>query len=284
MQTPIPQHVNSSYHNPRLTNPVGQLVEVGERGEILYGFCTGFNIQGGLFLTAGHCFLPNSRMSCEIDTDNLDLRKYRISYDYQCQSNGDYRVCSLPILENTYKIHRLEAQGHCAYNGNKRLDYSVLTLDPAASRYGQLNLTYRLPDLVEPIAIVHHPEGHHKHISQGIVQATDPKRKLFDYTAHTYPGSSGAPVISLKDHKVIGIHVTGSELPNTGNVRIPDHVHHEAVPVKDIIDEAIQHNESWVSKLGLFGRSNTSFMNLNDTIRIGNDIALNQLSSKPKCC
>ena len=53
--------------------PVGQLVNVGERGELQFRFCSGFNISDkGYFLTAGHCISPGN--ICSADGESFDLR------------------------------------------------------------------------------------------------------------------------------------------------------------------------------------------------------------------
>lgn len=111
--------------------------------------------------------------------------------------------------------------------------------------HGCFRLTAQEPTLDDPVAIIHPPRTAPKKYSLGNITQVYTTAKLFDYSAHIYGGSSGAPVVSLWNAKdqVIGLHVSGTELP--GDQRIPDHKHHYAVPIRAILQSAYDKKEQW---------------------------------------
>ncbi len=258
-----------------LIEPVGQIVKVGARGEIQARFCSGFNIaENGYFLTAGHCMSDEG--VCYDNGFPPSLRDTRISFEYQCMPNNDLRVCNVVTKERTHVIKRIVGQGYCNYNGSSQLDYSVLWLEPSASKYGYLSLSTKKPEVNDQVVCVQHPNGQPKQYSNGIVQAVYPQSNLIDHTAHTYPGSSGSPVVSLAGKKAVAVHVSGSVNSN----KVPDQLHHYAVPTKRILTAAIAKQESWPEKVGIFSQRN----NRRDSdIRI-DDAGHNPRRPKPGGC
>ena len=61
-----------------------------------------------------------------------------------------------------------------------------------------------------PFSIVHHPEEKPKKISLGVVKKRYPG--MFEHSAHTEKGSSGAPICIPKENmNIVGIHLEGDK-------------------------------------------------------------------------
>ncbi len=92
------------------------------------------------------------------------------------------------------------------------LDYSLLRIAPIADAppctfYGQLPLAQEPPRVGEPVYRHHHSWGCQKQYSQGVITAEDdlwPDYVFYD--AIGAGGSSGSPVISAVDHRVVVHH------------------------------------------------------------------------------
>ncbi len=190
-----PREVNSLHIDySQFINPVGQLVEIGQHGEIIHRFCSGFNFSdAGHFLSAGHCLSTNSnqQQTCYVyDTDIIDLNRTKVSFNFQCLPSADSRICNVSF-EPTYKITRIDGHGFCLYDINQRqLDYAIFHLEPAASQYGYLPLSKNDPVLNDNVMVIHHPLGLPKKYSTGNIHRVYADGSI-DHTAHTYGGSSG---------------------------------------------------------------------------------------------
>jgi len=217
--------------------PVGQLVEIGARGEGIRRFCTGFNFSNLHFITAGHCLSEDNAETCFLNGE-LNLKRLKISFDYQCQPS-DTRIYSM--RERFYNIHRVDDLGYCSFNGTERLNYAVFTLEPGVAHYGNLTLSAFAPMVKEEIILVHHPRGEPKQVSYGIVNKYLAEQKCIDHTVYTEGGSSGAPVISLLQKKAIAIHVAETD----------NQSHHFAVPTKYILETAHVKGSDWIYTTGL---------------------------------
>ncbi len=249
-----------------MTKPVGQLVKIGEREEIIQRFCSGFNISStnGYFLTAGHCLNTSNNEVCYLNNPDFNSKEIRVSFTYECEKNTGQGSCYVSEKEPTYKINNVITQGYCNYNIAERLDYAVLQLAPDAARYKGLQLSMSIPKNEHRIAVVQHPAGKHKQISTGIIQPSQ-NEGLINHTAHTLGGSSGSPVISLEENKVVAIHVAGSLSPAT---KMKDQKNHYAVPIKNIIETEKKNGKTWINNIGLFRQPNR---NSNGVVNILND-------------
>ena len=65
-----------------IISSTGQIIEVGERGEIIDRLCSGFNISSNYFLTAGHCF----GLGCFSEETS---KVYFVNYNYQYSSEEE---------------------------------------------------------------------------------------------------------------------------------------------------------------------------------------------------
>jgi len=245
-------HLNQQYD--WLVNPVGQIVEIGDRREIKHRLCTGFNI-GSYFLTAGHCISTGyDQPVCYTYDVKSPLLQGR------CVVNFGYEMCDLNVPDTRSQdtesltdgqystIQRIVDQGHCN-TGN--YDYGVLQLSPDSGRFGSLKLSNESINIGKKVTLVHHPEGNPKQYSSGQVHHLNQGR--FFHTAHTMGGSSGAPVVSNDSCKVIGVHVAGDGTTQRYN---------NAVPIKEIVETAFDNNQSWAKpyykEFGLFTRARSN--------------------------
>lgn len=134
-----------------LTKHVGQLVEVGQQGEIKARFCSGFNFQKArYFLTAGHCVT-----GCTIDNIAPDINNCVVNFGFEmCNANSRNNVHYVKDGEYA-KIRRVEHHGQCR---NPDYDYAVLTLDPGiAGKFQSLELPVSSVQIGQEVFIVHHP-------------------------------------------------------------------------------------------------------------------------------
>lgn len=217
------------------TGPVGQLVELGAKCEIIHRFCTGFNINGGAhFLTAGHCTNSGGYV-CDV-ADRITAGRCFVNFNYEMCGLGidDTRIKSLQkCVDGCYhEVKRTLSQGFC---GSESLDYCILQLDPTSGKHGSLGLSSEKLAKALDVLLVHHSEGHPKQYSTG--QISDIYPDMFSYSANTMKGSSGAPVISCKTGGVIGVHVIGDEFTQQGN---------SATMISSIVKVAHQAKQSWV--------------------------------------
>ncbi len=262
---------------PHLTNPVGQIIELGERREIISRFCSGFNILGGgYFLTAGHCITSTSSaaMCIAFDADSaVGQGKCVVNFGYDACQYGitDTRTSALKfVTDGRYSsILRVVDHGYC---GSNQLDYAILQLEPNSASFGTLELSSESPDIDNQILVVHHPEGYAKQYSTGDITHYDQEPQTFGHSAHTEGGSSGAPIISQTTSEVIGVHVRGN----------PEQTAHTAVTSRSIVEDAHQRGRYWVnsylSKFGLFQPQPST------SIAASNAVVLYQPPSGPKCC
>lgn len=169
-----------------------------------YG-CTGFLVSGtGHFLSAGHC-LEN-----ETDFETLQVR-----FDYKMKEcEGEEEAESSLFYGEEFLTEVNEEL--------KDLDVAMMTLaGNPQDAYGYLDLDPRDVILDEIIYIPqianHNPMTYDEGpvvepLLTWIVPDSD-----FGYWADTLGGSSGAPVLSMADHKVVGIHHMGECYSDRGH-------------------------------------------------------------------
>jgi hypothetical protein len=129
-----------------------------------------------------------------------------------------------PNMEFTLGYLSLEERGESFKVKNvveidKAVGYAILEIDPpAGSKYGRLRLSERPPEIGEQILILQHANGGVLRASGSDCIVTGTHVDLLDYALHnafsyrcsTAPGSSGAPVVALRDLVVLGINEAGS--------------------------------------------------------------------------
>gem|GEM_PF-2646863 len=160
--------------------------------------CTGALVSSeGHFLTNQHC------VSSEAVLETLQVR-----FNYQ------YTTCGGGVLA-TYETF----YGDTFLVANETYDCALMTLagDPQTT-YGYLELDPRDLALGETVYIPQHPGGVPKKYDDGAV--VDPVATGYEpgsdvgYQVDTEGGSSGSPVLSMADHKVVGLHHFGGCNPS----------------------------------------------------------------------
>ena len=244
-----------------ISNPVGQIVKIGDREEILHGFCSGFNIGDGYFLTAGHCL--SSDNVCYIFDSSVNLDSLRISFNHEFSIIGHGQIISKREIKNELLPIRVVDHGSCnvsfgtAVDSNKPSDYAVFKLDPRAAQYGELKIDTALPNVKEDIVLAHHPAGTHKKISFGKIKSV--KKEMVNHTAFTLGGSSGCPVALKSNRNVVAVHVAGS----VDNIKLPDQKEHYGITIEEIVKVAHKNKKAWINSFNFFGNSNNDRLNVN---------------------
>lgn len=199
-----------------IQNPVGQIVRLGDRGEIVHRFCSGFNVHGGqYFFTAGHCISAqeiciaddgvNLEKLLQYGAVNFGFKEKKITYDSKDNRLNDTYITEKGLV---FKIENIEAHGHCE---PANIDYGILKLSSGSEAFGSLNLDDTCPEIHTKIYTIHHPRGIPKRYSEGELISYSKDYGTFRHSAYTYAGSSGAPILVKHDHKVVGIHMAGDE-------------------------------------------------------------------------
>ena len=189
--------------------------------------CTGFLISEDIILTNHHC-VSDEKMAARIDANFI--------HEINRPKSDDL----------TYRCDKF-------IGGNKELDYALIKCEgKPGKRVGVLKLKTDYSILSEDtlIYLIHHNCDYRinprcdwsKKISPGKIQTTD-----FDtirHSADSLRGSSGAPLFSLKDGLVIGLHHAGK----LTNARTQAGIYNEAIPMEQIVED-IKINFPEVSKL-----------------------------------
>ncbi len=171
-------------------------------------WCTGCLFNDSLFLTAGHCFSRDSQWELpkrngRILSSEEMAQMMHINFEYQTDSlTGKLRNESVfPITE------LLE-------NKLGGLDYAILQLGRNENNqlpgdlYRSIPISRANTAKNDSIVIIQHPNGDPKKIEAGeLVDITD--NKLFYDDIDTQKGSSGSPIINIKNKEIIGVHTNG---------------------------------------------------------------------------
>jgi len=160
------------------------------------GRCTGFLISEDIVMTNHHC----------IEDATLAKSAKMI----------------FKVIEGTTKDdwHKSTYECKTFIGNNNFLDYSLIRCDgKPGKKYGHLTLTETDPEEFEELYIIHQNCDYktnkrcyrQKIISHGTLQDLPKYKKEhnFNHNADTLSGSSGAPVLSTIENKVIGIHYNG---------------------------------------------------------------------------
>ena len=187
--------------------PVGRIVDVGDEGEALDGFATGFIVAPGLMMTNHHVFGTAS-----------ECRGCGIQFGYELDESR--RVIDGPVFG-------LDPDRF--FFTSDPLDFTVVAVTPAAlggaRRLSEFNSHHLSPALGkilvgQTISIIQYPDGGPKKYGvrdNELLVAPAPDELFFQYTTDTLPGSSGSPAFN-KDWEVVALHHSG--VPEVKNGRI----------------------------------------------------------------
>jgi V8-like Glu-specific endopeptidase len=168
-------------------------------GRMLYQKGTSWYLCTGSLVSQENHFLSNEHcVNSQAIVNTLQVR-----FNYQ------YTTCGGSTLAS-YVTHYGDAFLVADYG----YDCSLMTLsgDPQAT-FGHLELDPRDMILNETVYIPQHPGGVPKQYDYGPVVDTVANGRIvnsdFGYRVDTEGGSSGSPVLSMSDHKVVGLHHFG---------------------------------------------------------------------------
>ena len=160
------------------------------------GRCTGFLISEDIVMTNHHCI-----------EDAILARSAKMIFI---------------VIEGTTKDQWHKSTYECKtfIGNNNSLDYSLIRCDgKPGKKYGHLTLTETDPEDFEELYIIHQNCDYKtdkycyrkKIISHGTLQDLPKykKEQNFNHNADTLSGSSGAPVFSTTEDRVVGIHYNG---------------------------------------------------------------------------
>ena len=184
--------------------PVGRIVDVGDRGEAVDGFATGFLIAPGMMITNHHVF-----------GDASECGGCGVQFGYELDSNR--RILDGPVF--AFDPDRF-------FFTHEALDCTVVAVAPAPSSgdapltsVGTLHLSPALGKILvgQTISIIQYPDGGPKKYGvrdNELLVPAEPNELFLQYTTDTLPGSSGSPAFN-KDWEVVALHHSGvPELKN----------------------------------------------------------------------
>lgn len=180
----------------RLSRPVGRLdVKLANGG---MATCTAMIISENHILTNNHC-IPGATSAVSASI----IMNYYSSADEGSAARFEVNV---KPLETSIE-----------------LDYSILAVrgNPART-FGTVRFDPRDPKAGESLLIIHHPGGRPKYVTRGGCLAFAPNAVDGNNILHrcdTIPGSSGAPVLSDADGRVVALHYAGFADPQVRNNR-----------------------------------------------------------------
>jgi len=187
--------------------PIGRIVEIGDQGEPLEGFATGFVIAPGVVITNHHVF--GAAQEC---------RGCGIQFGYEL--DADRHVIDGPVFA-------LDAERF--FLTNDALDFTVVAVaaasfggDVSLESVGSQHLTPALGKILvgQTVSIIQYPDGGPKKYGvrdNELLVPAEPNELYLQYTTDTLPGSSGSPAFN-KDWEVVALHHSG--VPEVKNGRI----------------------------------------------------------------
>ncbi|ETV97394.1 hypothetical protein H310_09728 [Aphanomyces invadans] len=185
--------------------------------------------RGKLMMKGMHQYLTHTPTSASLDATSDDQKALGILID--TLEPSQYRHIAPPTTVSTMRRRRVTGvtvatSAELIYN-EEDLDFSLVKLNVKSgvslASYSYLQARSTGPVLNEPIYIAHHPRSKPKLITStvdngvaGTIEGTPtccPDYVL--YSVDTEVGSSGAPVLSAHDNKVVALHSRGG-CPNAG--------------------------------------------------------------------
>jgi endonuclease G len=176
-------------------HPVARVVELLSRTRIGEGFATAFQVAPGLVMTNWHVFEHAD-----------DAKGCGVQFGYERGDNG---------LLDAGVVFELDPEAF--FLSDEALDIALVAARPApvagTGSLGSYGLVRLIPTqgkilVGQPVSIIQHPEGGHKHwaVRQNKVVA-DPKQDdaFLSYTTDTLPGSSGSTAFNY-DWELVAVH------------------------------------------------------------------------------
>jgi hypothetical protein len=171
--------------------------------------CTGFLVGRDALLTNLHC-LEKSQVYREsaragADVSSLRCTDIAIQFDYLAvpQVSSEAQTSCLGVLDRDV---------------GQRLDFALLKIAPPLTVEGGrrrfLKLAAEMPSSGEPAFVIHHPLGLTLKVSEHCSAYASPREFQLDHNCPTAAGSSGAPVLSVKSGRVIGLHRASAHKDN----------------------------------------------------------------------
>ncbi|HTK29129.1 MAG TPA: DNA/RNA non-specific endonuclease [Vicinamibacterales bacterium] len=190
--------------------PVGRIVDVGDGGEAVDGFATGFLIAPGVVLTNHHVF------------ENAgECRGCGIQFGYEHQ---DGQIVSGPVFG--FEPARL-------FFTDDALDFTVVAVGAAPLGGGGTLDAFRVDHLTpalgkilvgQSISIIQYPDGGPKKYGvrdNELLVPAEPDEDFLQYTTDTLPGSSGSPAFN-QDWEVVALHHSGVPEVKDGRIMTID--------------------------------------------------------------
>ncbi len=184
-------------------------------------FGTGTMIDEDHMLTAGHViFKKNGEARCDpseitvhFDYETPVRHTPKVNFGAYCNA---YHPSPYDKVSNTYEVEDIVEEPTAS------LDYTILKINKDSGRQPNFYkyLSKNIPEEFSSafperslISVVHHPEEKPKKTSLGVVKKI--YSGMFEHSAHTEKGSSGAPVCVPKESmNIVGIHLEGDTNQN----------------------------------------------------------------------
>jgi V8-like Glu-specific endopeptidase len=178
----------------RAARPVGRIrAQVRVPGDTLVvAACTGVLVAPDLLLTASHC-VPG-RHGIRAVSAVLEIAEPLVG---EAPRWEPYRVEIVPAATST------------------ELDYSLLRVQgQPGARFGWASLATRPARTAEDLFVVHHPGSGEQMLTRHDCRVHRSTATDFLHSCDTWAGSSGAPIFTVSDGTIVGIHVAGSRRAN----------------------------------------------------------------------
>jgi endonuclease G, mitochondrial len=187
--------------------PVARVVELLSKTRIGEGFATAFQVAPGLMMTNWHVFEHAS-----------DATGCGVQFGYERGDNG--------LLEAGVVF---ELDPSAFFLSDQALDVALVAVRdvPVVGQgsLGGFSLIRLIPTqgkilVGQPISIIQHPDGRHKHWAvreNKLVADPKPNDAFLSYTTDTLPGSSGSPAFNY-DWELVALHHSGVPRMENGTI------------------------------------------------------------------
>lgn len=176
----------------QFSRSIGRLTVVDTNGRI--STCTAWLISTQFIMTADYCTSDDRKIAA------------RVTFGYLDQSGTGQE--DVEVEQELVEI-------------NNELGYAILkVLDNPGERWGTLPLADSEPDVGDAIVIIHHAGGRALSYSANPCRITAKGETRSDlyHNCDTAGGTGGAPIIRVRDMKVIGIHHSAARSATNGKV------------------------------------------------------------------